>query len=94
MKTVATTVMPYHRYIIDYPVETYQLSPFTLTPSICTDTFKFSYKKDSTLTIPSSPTIGESIFFDDMKLTFKAETSDSTHAGLYQIRVISQLPNH
>lgn len=32
MKSVTTTVMPYHRYIIDYPRETYKIDRFTLTP--------------------------------------------------------------
>jgi hypothetical protein len=94
MKSVATTVMPYHRYIIDYPPETYPLPAFSLSPSICTESFPFSYWKDSIQPIPSSPLIGEAIFFDDHLLTLKAETSNSLHAGIYNIRVKSLLPNH
>lgn len=94
MKSVTTTVMPYHRYIIDYPAETYSIAAFTRTPEVCTDKFDFSYWKGSLPAIPLSPVIGEAIFFDDMKLTFKAETSDSTHAGVYQVRIQSLLPNH
>jgi hypothetical protein len=86
--------MAFHRYIIDYPPETYQYTPFTLPSGVCTDPYSFWYCRVSTPLIPLSPLIGEAIFFNDWFLTFKAETSDPSHAGFYTISVTGTLPNH
>jgi len=91
--------MPYHKYIIDYPMSTYDHPFFTLTTSICTDItyFPFWYKSDIVLS-PSVTTINTSpyINFSDYPflLQFFAQTSNPALAGTYNVKITGYLPNH
>ena len=68
LRTITPTVlMPYHRYIIDYPPSTYKLAPFTIDPAN-TDDFPFWYMRVSTLLLPTPLPI----FFDDINLLYVA----------------------